>query len=374
MARGHLSMDNDNPASRAPTPMVSQAPTRATHSTTQATKAIPPALKGDCTYKVHSAEEGEKYLHSKLLSLANHPFTLEHISSTLFHISQIEGIPLLVVEAVHTIAFIVDKECVSHTAKVLIEHIKDMVASKVVAAISLHLGELLIASECISEASDKIFTPNSTPTAAPKITKSYANTIKMSPTTTTLACVVVKEHQVLLDPQEGHSLCLDNTPSIEISNKLAEIIDNIRDDDTPSVQIKAITKLRNRGLIVEMDNTESAKWIKSDNIANQFLTALDIPTCFKQQLYPILVPFLPISLDIDDPEWIHTVEVENNLERGDIEGARWIKQKERCSSHQRVAHAIFTLANTDIANTLLRDRLYVQKEKLHPKKDKCEPI
>ena len=89
--------------------------------------------------------------------------------------------------------------------------------------------------------------------------------------------MVVKEYQVLVDPQEGHSLFSNNTPSVEISSKLAEIIDNIQDNNTPSVQIKAITKLRNGGLIVEMDNAESAKWIKSNNIANQFLAALDIP-------------------------------------------------------------------------------------------------
>ena len=255
MARGRLSTDNDNPALRAPTPTVSQVPTRATRSMTQATKAIPPALKRDHTYKVHSVEEGEKYLHSKLLSLANHPFMLEHISSTLFHISQIEGIPLLVAEAVHAIAFIIDKECTSHMAEVLIKHIKDTVASKVVTAILPHLGELLITSECILEASDKIFTPNSTPMAPSKIIKSYADAIKMSPTTTALACAVVKERQVLLDPQEGHSLFSDDTPSIEISNKLAEIIDNIRDNDTPSVQIKAITKLRNGGLLRSLANS-----------------------------------------------------------------------------------------------------------------------
>ena len=123
-----------------------------------------------------------------------------------------------------------------------------------------------------------------------------------------------------------------------------------------------------------MDNVESAKWIKSNNIANQFLAALDVPTCFKQWSYPIMVPFLPISLDIEDPEWIHAVEVENNLKRGDIEGARWIKQRKRCSSHQWVAHTIFTLANMYIENTLLWDGLYVQKEKLNLKKDKDKPI
>ena len=181
MARGHPSMNSDSPASRAPTPMASQAPARTTCSTTQVTKSLPPALKGDCTYKAESAEDGEKYIHSKLLSLGSHPFTLEHISSTLFHISQIENSPLPVVEAVCAIAFIIDKECASHMAEVLIKHIKDMVASKVVAAISLQLGELLVTSEHITEASNKISTSNPIPTAAPKTTKSYADTIKTSP-------------------------------------------------------------------------------------------------------------------------------------------------------------------------------------------------
>ena len=76
------------------------------------------------------------------------------------------------------------------------------------------------------------------------------------------------------------------------------------------MQIKAITKLRNSGLIVELDKVESAKWIKSENIANQFLAVLDIPTHFKQRLYPIIILFLPISSEIENPEWIQTIEVE----------------------------------------------------------------
>ena len=291
-----MSTDNDGPTSRAPTPTASQVPTRAMCSTTQATKSLTMAPKGDCPYKVQSVEDGEKYLCSKLLSLASHLFTLEHISTTFFHISQIESMPLPVAKAICTVAFIAEKECASHTAEVLIKHIKDTVVNKVIVAISPQIGKILVASECITEASDRI--------TAPKTTKSYADAIKSPTTTTTLACAVIEECQVLLDPQEGHSLYLNNTPSTEISNKLAEIIDNIQDDNKPTMQIKAITKLRNSGLIVELDKVESAKWIKSKNIANQFLAALDIPTCFKQGSYPVIVPFLPISSDIENPEQV----------------------------------------------------------------------
>ncbi|KIK20586.1 hypothetical protein PISMIDRAFT_39861, partial [Pisolithus microcarpus 441] len=41
---------------------------------------------------------------------------------------------------------------------------------------------------------------------------------------------------------------------------------------------------------------------------------------------------------------------------------------------QRVAHALLSVRNADVANTLLRDGLYVLRTKLFPKKDKKEPI
>ena len=216
MGRSHLSTDNNGLALRAPTPMTSQAPARATCSIAQATKSLTLAPKGDCPYKVQSVEDGEKYLHSKLLSLASHLFMLEHISSTLFHISQIESTPLPVAEAIHAIAFIAEKECASHMAELLIKHIKDMVVNKVIMAISPQIGEILVVSEYITEGSNRITAPDSIPTAAPKTTKSYTDAIKSSTTTTTaLAHVVIKECQVLLDPQ-GHSLYLNDTPSTEI--------------------------------------------------------------------------------------------------------------------------------------------------------------
>ncbi|KAF9245442.1 hypothetical protein BU15DRAFT_11724, partial [Melanogaster broomeanus] len=42
--------------------------------------------------------------------------------------------------------------------------------------------------------------------------------------------------------------------------------------------------------------------------------------------------------------------------------------------HQRVAHAILTTCDPMTANTLLRDGIYINREKLYPRKNKREPI
>ncbi|KAG2751707.1 hypothetical protein P692DRAFT_20700877, partial [Suillus brevipes Sb2] len=41
---------------------------------------------------------------------------------------------------------------------------------------------------------------------------------------------------------------------------------------------------------------------------------------------------------------------------------------------QRVAHAIFHFTGPTAANTALRDGIYIGQEKLHPRKDKREPV
>ncbi|KIJ11393.1 hypothetical protein PAXINDRAFT_54076, partial [Paxillus involutus ATCC 200175] len=46
----------------------------------------------------------------------------------------------------------------------------------------------------------------------------------------------------------------------------------------------------------------------------------------------------------------------------------------RRAPNQRVAHAILQMSNPQAANSIVRDGVYVCKEKLHPTKDKCAPI
>ncbi|KAF8545756.1 hypothetical protein OG21DRAFT_1428696, partial [Imleria badia] len=132
--------------------------------------------------------------------------------------------------------------------------------------------------------------------------------------------------------------------------------------------------LRNGGIILELDSVSSTRWLRQDANKANFLEKLEIPADFKDHRYAILIPFLPISFPIEEPDWLRAVEAENDLPEGSITTARWIKVKTRCTPDQRVAHAIFTLAEPKAANILLCDGLYICKEKLHPRKEKKDPL
>ncbi|KIK76815.1 hypothetical protein PAXRUDRAFT_36870 [Paxillus rubicundulus Ve08.2h10] len=73
------------------------------------------------------------------------------------------------------------------------------------------------------------------------------------------------------------------------------------------------------------DSTLSAQWICHDDNKRKFLEALRRPTGIKEPLFPILVPFLPISSPVETLDWLCMVELENNLPAGSVNSARWVK-------------------------------------------------
>ncbi|KAG2153542.1 uncharacterized protein EDB93DRAFT_1082363, partial [Suillus bovinus] len=139
-------------------------------------------------------------------------------------------------------------------------------------------------------------------------------------------------------------------------------------------QIKATTCLRNGGLIIELTTTEAANWIHLLENKVKFTDMLDSPISIKTRRFSIIVPFLSVTSDIENGPWLRAIETENYLLAGSIEAAGWIKPKNQRSTDQRVAHAIFHFTDPTVANTTLQDGIYINQEKLHPCKDKHEPV
>ncbi|KAG2153825.1 hypothetical protein DEU56DRAFT_718519, partial [Suillus clintonianus] len=118
-------------------------------------------------------------------------------------------------------------------------------------------------------------------------------------------------------------------------------------------QIKATTRLRNGGLIIELTSTEAAKWVHIPENRIKITEALGIPATIKEHRFSVIVPFLPVSSNIEETNWLRTVEEENDMPLGAIESANWIKPRQRRVPDQRVAHAIIHFANPSAANLSL---------------------
>ncbi|KIK81157.1 hypothetical protein PAXRUDRAFT_156768, partial [Paxillus rubicundulus Ve08.2h10] len=82
------------------------------------------------------------YLQQKALSVVGKPFTLEHLTYTLFHISKIDKVHRTVIEAIRATAFLLEAGATSKTADTITKH--------VITAIAPHVTNILQASETLN--------------------------------------------------------------------------------------------------------------------------------------------------------------------------------------------------------------------------------
>ncbi|KIJ11401.1 hypothetical protein PAXINDRAFT_157320 [Paxillus involutus ATCC 200175] len=427
----------------------SPTPNATTRKTTRCTAQETPKTRAEIAtmeqYKVQDAKSGAAYLNKSLLSVVGESFTIEHLATMLFHISQMDTIPLMAIEAIRAVAFLLEDDAASQIAAIMTAHITDLaskeIASQVITAIAPHVLKtseslhenveeikqlqtsissnsnpnainIQVSIERVEEATDAILssledvknvvtllnpsleaTQNCINSLVAKTTESpplphaqtqlqptsYSAAVKATtssnhPVSAALARAAIQDHQIFLEPQQGQPLFTADQSTNDIAETMKMVLDNIHQDDAPPLIIKALSKMKNGGLIIEFDSYPSAQWLRQDEIRDTFLMMLGTSAEFKERIYSILIPFLPVSSQIYEDKWIRAIEVENDLPIHAIRSTRWIKPIEKRSPGQRVAHAIFQLNSPQAVNILLRDGLYICKDKLHPMKDKREPI
>ncbi|KIK79514.1 hypothetical protein PAXRUDRAFT_161158, partial [Paxillus rubicundulus Ve08.2h10] len=138
--------------------------------------------------------------------------------------------------------------------------------------------------------------------------------------------------------------------------------------------IKQALCLNNGGLLIELNSTEAAAWLKSDSICDNLTNSLGIQAIIRDQLYQLLVPYLPISTSLESPATLCNIKPENSLTCGTIAQVKWVKPLEKQAMNQRVAHTILMLCNPMSANLLICNSIYHKQEKFFPRKDKKEAI
>ena len=261
------------PGPRAPTPTTSSARNTRQSSLTQ------PLTKEDIVsmdYTVKDAQSGSAYLSKTLLCLAGEPFTLEHLTNTLLHITQIKNISRPAIEAIRAVAFLLEQEVTIKTAEAVAaqvsKEISQGVVKHVITAIAPHMANLLTTNEtltanvetfgqvktaadlvntgasAVKDAVDQL-TPSLTATqdsinslltatadlasnaqAIQAPTKSYSDALRTqttpgspstlsAPASAALTRAAIRERQILIDPQRGHTLhTADQTTSAKQRN------------------------------------------------------------------------------------------------------------------------------------------------------------
>ncbi|KAG1788584.1 uncharacterized protein HD556DRAFT_1215180, partial [Suillus plorans] len=93
--------------------------------------------------------------------------------------------------------------------------------------------------------------------------------------------------------------------------------------------VRTVQRLRNGGLIIEVDNEQLAGWLKGPTGRVLLESHLDSTASIRDRTYPIVVQFLPISYEIECDNFPRHIEAENHLPPNSIASIHWIKPPQR---------------------------------------------
>ncbi|KAG2030272.1 hypothetical protein BDR03DRAFT_805556, partial [Suillus americanus] len=114
--------------------------------------------------------------------------------------------------------------------------------------------------------------------------------------------------------------------------------------------IKNVNQYRNGGTIIELTTTEAARYLKKNNIKENFIKNLDPKAIFKDRAYLVVIQFVPLTFNPNSENQIRNFEQENKWEEGTISSVRWIKPPNKRTDQQRVTHLLVTFKNPINAN------------------------
>ena len=166
---------------------------------------------------------------------------------------------------------------------------------------------------------------------------------------------------------------VEGKSAVEIKERLENALKNMEPSPPEGAKIQEINKLRNGGVIIQLESKEAADWLREPFNKHAFTGNLDANAFIKERTYPIVVPRVPITFEPANQDHLRKVEGVNNLAPNTICKARWIKPIYRRHPKQLVAHATFTLSSACEANRLIRDGMNICSNRTYPKRLKYEP-
>ncbi|KIK41500.1 hypothetical protein CY34DRAFT_761526 [Suillus luteus UH-Slu-Lm8-n1] len=369
---------NDPPNPHPPTPNVGP--------NTRHTTRVPTSTEDIAAMSnpVMDTQTAEAYLSYKLLCLQNKPFTLPHLTSILFHITQMSAnIPLPVIMATCAVAFILKKHSACEIAKAAAEQLAAKLVPQLTAqlkeAATLHVDSINSASEQLTNTvnllGDSLAPTQVNPAPSSQPTYSLIVTSHLPPSVdkaTGRAAIWARE--IMLEPQAGSALFPPNTSNPDITKKLKAALTAIHNGDTPPGDIKSVASLCNGGIVVELEMESLVSWLGSIEGRALLEGQLGSSVLFRNRTYPIVLEYLPIHMQLEQNNFLCKIKQENHLPTDSLSSIRWIKPPLCRSQAQCKAFTLLQVSTASSANDTLRDSLCIDSEHFAVCKDRKEPI
>ncbi|KAG0693418.1 hypothetical protein DFH29DRAFT_1007309 [Suillus ampliporus] len=298
------------------------------------------------------------------MAISGKLFSTDKLSDMLFHITQFPGVTLPAQNAIRAVAFLLEDAAAIESA--------DKIAKLVLTAISPQVAQIHVASENISTMATQMNTMQTK--ISESITNTNSNNIdaiidsvdigsrieKVQEAVTTLTSHVkeasqqggykavlltgidndananpqatqraarnaIKARQILIDIPSDSPLAPGKVSHAQLVEKIKEALKMITKDDTPDLEIRAISQFRNGGTVIEMLTPQAAAHLRTKTVKEEFINVLDLKATLKERSYLVIIQFVPLTFNPSDAEQIQDLEQENGWEQESITSARWVK-------------------------------------------------
>ena len=356
---------------------------------------------------VKNTEEARTCLYNKGWALPGEEISLETMARTLFAmIADTPKFPLAAINLILSVAYLIteqlDDGIKANTANAITKHLLDLllpITTDIQNRLEKHLQAVSDSSKTQADLSDKL---KETQEKLDETSKKIASNVKsysqaaatpppfphppthQQPTTLTYAqiqicnCEKIKKRQVLIDFDRTNNLSLENLDERTLARKSKDSIATIwASAPEPKPQrpiLKSSTLMRNGGLLLELDSSESSDWLREDSTHKRLLANLGSGANIKDRTYQTILSFVPIQFDPADDDHLRQLEESSNITPYLILKAEWIKPIKDRKEEQQVATLRLYHQDTKLANKILCEGVHLFGKCITPKKPKKEPI
>ena len=160
---------------------------------------------------------------------------------------------------------------------------------------------------------------------------------------------------------------------VEKANMALELMDGQEEKPNGACFVGVSKEREEKGVIFEMNSGEAAGWIRDRKVMVAFLAKMGSTVDFKAQTYEVVMDWVPISFDAEEPAAWKRVEQSNGLRESAIQEAAWIKPTHLRATGQRTAIAVLRMASREDANQIIESGLFIEGKKVWGRKQVQEP-
>jgi hypothetical protein len=308
-----------------------------------------------------------------LLCPPGEPPTHLLLNTCLHQISAMAGVPKQAVNAIRSVAFLLDEIEDSQINATLREAL-DSQMTEFTSDFKLLVEDAKEKFEEHVKATEKRMA--NMPTPPPVQTRPLANTyasMLISPPAHANPKVAAREgikaRQFMIQGLKESKLSHLNTSQlkVEFNRTLSEL-------GLLEGKIRSVVNTRSGGTVIEADTDEVAVWLSNSTNQGRLCEKLGPKAEFRTRGYNVIAFNVPT--DINPEEESHRLEIceVNGLELTTVASMKWAKAINRRSPSQRTAHLLLTFDNAHAANRAITNGLLICNRKCQIERTRREPI